>query len=99
MCPGSSDPYYIVTYYIKWVTTSWTYCSKFRILFPWPSETKSYAKSRIIRWGLFSDKKYKKLEGRGDSLITNQIKIAFLDSGAILPVLLMTNCFITVIKN
>ena len=26
MCPGSTDPFYIVTYYIKWVTTSWT-CS------------------------------------------------------------------------
>ena len=25
MCPGSSDPFYVVTYYIKWVTTSWTY--------------------------------------------------------------------------
>ena len=23
-CPRSSDPYYLVTYYIKWVTTSWT---------------------------------------------------------------------------
>ena len=23
--PGSSDPFYIVTYYIKWFTTSWTY--------------------------------------------------------------------------
>ena len=23
VCPGSSDPFYIVTYYIKWVTTSW----------------------------------------------------------------------------
>ena len=23
--PGSSDPFYIVSYYIKWVTTSWTY--------------------------------------------------------------------------
>ena len=23
--PRSSDPFYIVTYYIKWVTTSWTY--------------------------------------------------------------------------
>ena len=22
--PRSSDPFYIVTYYIKWVTTSWT---------------------------------------------------------------------------
>ena len=26
VCPGSIDPFYIVTYYIKWVTTSWTYC-------------------------------------------------------------------------
>ena len=25
VCPGSSDPLYIVTYYIKWVTTSWTH--------------------------------------------------------------------------
>ena len=25
VCPGSSDPFYIVTYYIKWITTSWTY--------------------------------------------------------------------------
>ena len=25
MCPRSSDPYYIVTYYMKRVTTSWTY--------------------------------------------------------------------------
>ena len=25
ICPTSSDPYYIVTYYIEWVTTSWTH--------------------------------------------------------------------------
>ena len=25
VCPGSSDPFYVVTIYIKWVTTSWTY--------------------------------------------------------------------------
>ena len=25
VCPRSSDPFYVVTYYIKWVTTSWTY--------------------------------------------------------------------------
>ena len=25
ICPRSSDPYCIVSYYIKWVTTSWTY--------------------------------------------------------------------------
>ena len=25
VCPGISDPFYIVTYYIKWVTTSLTH--------------------------------------------------------------------------
>ena len=25
VCPGSSDPFYIGSYYIKWATTSWTY--------------------------------------------------------------------------
>ena len=25
VCPRSSDPFYVVTYYIKWVTNSWTY--------------------------------------------------------------------------
>ena len=25
VCPRSSDPSYTVIYYIKWVTTSWTY--------------------------------------------------------------------------
>ena len=24
VCPRSSDPYYIVSYYSKWITTSWT---------------------------------------------------------------------------
>ena len=28
ICPRSSDPFYLVTYYIKWVTTSWTYSIK-----------------------------------------------------------------------
>ena len=25
VCPGSSYPFYIVSYYIKWVTLSWTH--------------------------------------------------------------------------
>ena len=25
VCPGSSYPFYVVTYFIKWVTTSWTH--------------------------------------------------------------------------
>ena len=25
MCPRRSDPFYVVTYFIKWVTTSWTH--------------------------------------------------------------------------
>ena len=28
VCPRSSDPFYIVTYHIKWVTSLWTYSSK-----------------------------------------------------------------------
>ena len=28
LCPGSSDPFYVVSYYIKWVTTSWTHSRK-----------------------------------------------------------------------
>ena len=27
ICSRRSDPFYIVSYYIKWVTTSWTYSS------------------------------------------------------------------------
>ena len=27
VCPRSSDPFYVVTYYIKWVNTSWTCCT------------------------------------------------------------------------
>ena len=30
MCPRSSDPIYVVNYYVKWVTTSWTYCITLR---------------------------------------------------------------------
>ena len=26
VCPRSSDSFHILMYYIKWVTTSWTYC-------------------------------------------------------------------------
>ena len=26
MCPSSVDPFYVVRYYIKWVTTFWTHC-------------------------------------------------------------------------
>ena len=25
VCPRSSDPFYSLSYYIKWVTSSWTY--------------------------------------------------------------------------
>ena len=34
MCPRSSDPFYIVTYHIKWVTTPWTYSTIYtRVVF------------------------------------------------------------------
>ena len=29
VCPRSSDPFYILSYYIKWVTISWTYSTFF----------------------------------------------------------------------
>ena len=29
VCPGSSDPFYILTYYIRLVTTSWTHSNKY----------------------------------------------------------------------
>ena len=29
ICPRSNDPFYIVIYYIKWVTTSWTHSIKY----------------------------------------------------------------------
>ena len=25
VCPGSFDPFYMVSYYLNWVRTSWTY--------------------------------------------------------------------------
>ena len=28
VCPRSSDSFYIASYYMKWFTTYWTYCSK-----------------------------------------------------------------------
>ena len=31
VCPGGSVPFYIVSYYIKWVTTSWTYSTRRKI--------------------------------------------------------------------
>ena len=28
ICPRSSDPFYVVSCYIKWATTSWTHSSR-----------------------------------------------------------------------
>ena len=36
VCPRSSDPIYIVSYYIKWVTTSWTHSTKIPLPLPSP---------------------------------------------------------------
>ena len=30
-CPGCNNPFYIVTYYIKWVTTSWTHSMRIEV--------------------------------------------------------------------
>ena len=32
VCPGSSKPFYIVSYYIKWVTTSWIHSTMVLII-------------------------------------------------------------------
>ena len=32
VCPRSSAPFYIVTYYIKWGTTSWTYSTSINVI-------------------------------------------------------------------
>ena len=32
ICPGFSDQLYIVSYYIKWVTTSWTHSTTFKFI-------------------------------------------------------------------
>ena len=45
VCPRSSDPFYIVIYYRKWVTTSWTYSI---ILFAHPKNLG------LLQWCLFS---------------------------------------------
>ena len=37
ICPRSSDSFYIISYYIKWVTASWTYSSSV-ILYDWNSK-------------------------------------------------------------
>ena len=31
VCPKSSDPFYMISYYIKWVTTSWTYSMRHHV--------------------------------------------------------------------
>ena len=33
VCPRSGDPFYIITYYIKWVTASWTYSKIRHVIF------------------------------------------------------------------
>ena len=44
VCPRSSDPFYVVTYYIKWLTTSWTY--RFNIHVKYAKEWRKIMKSQ-----------------------------------------------------
>ena len=56
ICPGSSDPFYVVTYYKKWVTTSYTqygndhehFSHKIFSLFPF----EEYILCQILCWGM-----------------------------------------------
>ena len=38
VCPKSSDPFYVVTSYIQWVTTSWTYSILHSCLLNWSDQ-------------------------------------------------------------
>ena len=46
VCPRSSDPFHVANYYIKWVTTSWTYCIKlvntFNTIFQWSGGSQGH---------------------------------------------------------
>ena len=58
VCPKSSNPFHIVNYYIKWVTTSWTDGKSY-------TTPKNYRKviERKVKQGLFSSQN----GGRGKS--------------------------------
>ena len=45
VCPGSSDPFYIVTYNVNWVTTSWTYSNSISYVY----NVNSSPKYEIVR--------------------------------------------------
>ena len=51
VCPGSSDPFYIVFYYIKWVTIYWTYSTTLRPC-EYFLENVIYPQGRIQKLGL-----------------------------------------------
>ena len=56
MCQRSSDPFYPVSYYIKWVTTAWTYSTCHG---SYKSQLK-ISSNTIAR--LFQIQKFKKIE-------------------------------------
>ena len=53
ICPRSSDPYYIVSYCIKWVTTSWTYSRNNNNIMSFTLLKHMY--SDILTFSYFSD--------------------------------------------
>ena len=51
VCPRSSDPFYVVTYYIKWVATSWTYSMFINFLVVTRKESMlSSIHSNALKW-------------------------------------------------
>ena len=55
ICPGSSDPFFIVSYYIRWVNTSWThstFLSQSQPRFKYFTDLKSWIQNLSLVWTL-----------------------------------------------
>ena len=56
VCPGSSDPFYVVSYNIKWVTTSWTHSTTDIVATCYLYQIVTQYKLRVEKTGLFFGK-------------------------------------------
>ena len=89
MCPRISDPFYIVTYYIKWVTTSWTHSMYSFSCRVHVIDAEPFMRNHIIEYRgsgkhkihhLFGTKRNKMCYVRVLSLIYNVFNLIFIES-------------------